>query len=86
MNTSFVEWLLHESKECKNQVGSLVQPVLMQRGKCLLHFKNQDLINIPIEMSCHARKPVFVVADQILDKPACKVTEYDKKLEILDLG
>ena len=48
MNTSFVDWLLDESKECKNQVGSLVQPVLMQKDECLLHFKNQDLIRFDL--------------------------------------
>ena len=36
-------------------------------------------------MGCVARKPVFVVSDQVQYKPGCTATEDDYRLEILDL-
>ena len=37
-------------------------------------------------LSLIVRKPVFGVSDQVPHKPGCAITEYSRRLEILDLG
>ena len=50
-----------------------------------LEYVNK-IITRSVHLSHDARKPVFVVSEQVRHNPVCSVTEIGNKLEISDLG